>query len=135
MKSIITALLATTFCAFAQQTPAPVAPNTNSLEITVTKPKTPSTLAKGEKLTITIHYNNLGPNPVRIFARPNTGGKPTDGCLSHPSPEYAKGSGDVEGWFFFENPALIDEVLVKMIDAKTNETIATTKLPVKITWK
>lgn len=135
MKSLITALLVTTYCAFAQQPAAPVAPNASSLEITVTKPKTPSTLAKDEKVTVTIHYNNSGPNPVNIFARPNTNGKRAEGYTAHASSEYAKGSGDAEGWFTFEKPASVDEVVVTMVDTNTNETIVTTKLPVKMTWK
>jgi hypothetical protein len=135
MKSIITALLVSMTCAFAEQTAAPDAPNVNSVEIKATKPKTPATLATGEKFTISIHYNNTGKNPVLIFARPMTNVKKTDGYRAHPSPEYAQGSGDVEGWFSFDSPALVDEVLVTMVDAKTKEVIETAKLPVKITWK
>ena len=135
MKSIIAALLLTTINSFCQQPASPATVSANSVEITETTPKTPSDLAIGTKLTVSIHYNNFGQNPVRIFARPFTGGKSTPGFRAHGSHEYATGSGDVDGWFFFDRPVVVDEVVVTMFDIKTREIIVTTKLPVKFTWK
>lgn len=135
MKSIIAILLVTTIGALAQQPASPVPANTNSLEITATNPKTHSSLATGEKLKIKIHYNNPGQNPVRIFARPYTAGKLTAGYRAHASLEYSTGSGDVEGWFYFDGSVSVDEVVVFMVDSKTSNLVATTKLPVQFTWK
>ena len=135
MKSFFTALLITTISSFAQQPRSLVLWQGNLLEIKAMKPATPSTLARGENLTVTIHYNNSGQNAVRIFARPYTSDQKSGLYHAHPSPEYATGSGEVEGYFSFFGPMFVDEVRVTMVDTITEQVIAITKLPVQLTWE
>jgi hypothetical protein len=128
----------------------------SSLEITAMVPESPSTRGHGKRFDMTISYQNAGPNPVQIFARPYTDGmiggislkhpEFENGFIppqrnrfawhfsSHPSPVYDLGSGNVEGWFAFREDALVNEVRVVMIDTKTKEVTATAILPVEITW-
>jgi hypothetical protein len=136
MKLIISALFIATIHVFAQDPPgARLEDKPELLSITAMMPESPATLSTGEKFIAKIRYTNPTTNSVRIFARPYTNGKTTPGYGAHPSGAYPKGTGNVEGWFVFSSATSVDEIQVKMTDAKTGEVIATTKLPVQLTWK
>lgn len=136
MKLIISALFIATINVFAQEPPvARLEDKPELLSITTTMPKSPATLSTGEKFTVTVRYTNPAANSVQIFARPYTKGKPTPGYGAHPSAAYPKGTGEVEGWFYFSSATSVDEIRVRMIDPKTREEIAAVKLPVQLTWE
>jgi hypothetical protein len=107
----------------------------NTLEPKAIYPETPFTLEWDGEVTVAIHYNNSSQDKVRIFARPYFQGRPVMRCGSHPSPQYAPGSGDIEGWFTCCGPAVVDEIRIRMLDDITNEAIASTKLPVQFAWE
>jgi hypothetical protein len=115
--------------------PSVVAWRGNVLEPKALFPETPSTLEWDGEVSVAIRYNNSSQDKVRIFARPYFEGRPVMRCGSHPSPEYAPGSGEIEGWFTCCGPAAVDEIRITMIDELTNEAIATTKLPVQFVWE
>ena len=106
----------------------------STVELTSMNPPTLATLKTGEKCVVTVRYNNVGPNPVHVFAMPYTNGNRTPASWSSGSRTYQIGSGDVEGWFLFNKPTAVDEVKVTMVDSKTRETLLTKNIPVQLNW-
>jgi len=128
-----------TMRSFAQQPVSSAPVNANSLEIKAMTPQTPALLAVGEKLTVKIHYNNSGPNPVKIFALLRYNNGYLGGFESNVPSPYATGSGDIEGWFKIDQPVAVDQVQVtmldtKMLDAKTERVLVNLQVPVQMTW-
>lgn len=106
----------------------------NSLEIVAMDHDVNARLPLGEKLTVRIQYFNGGKKPVNVFALPYYEGQWPAGSKSKPSRSYKSGGGVVEQWFFFDQPALVDEIQVTMVDAASKETLLTLSLPVQMTW-
>ncbi len=96
-------------------------------------PPLPARLNVGEKLMITIDYSIASVDTAQIWARPYTKGKLTPKYFAHPSPAYAKGKGRLVGWFGFDNPAIVDAVLVKMV--ADGENILAVIKPIDAEWE
>lgn len=107
----------------------------DSLEVVSTIPQTPTVLSLGERLRVKVRYHLASADQARIWARPYTGGKRTSSYRAHPSPLYDAGSGEMEGWFYFDRQTKVDEVRVKMVSADSKEPIATASLVVDAEWK
>lgn len=106
----------------------------DALKIVGFRPRVPAKFRTGERLNVTVSYWNRSHGKVRIFARPYTNGAKTTGYGAHPSPLYARGNGKAECWFTFNQPAVVDEVRVEMIDEATGEVVARTRLRIKAKW-
>jgi len=105
----------------------------NSLIIVSFDPPLPAKLNLEDKLTITIDYTIASVDTAQIWARPYTKGKLPPEYFAHPSPVYEKGKGRLVGYFGFGNPAIVDEVMVKMVaDGKT---ILTVIQPIDAKWE
>ena len=105
------------------------------LEVASIVPQSPAVLSLGQRLVVKIRYHLSSADQVNIWARPYTAGRRTSGYKAHPSPRYDPGSGVLEGWFSFDNPAKVDEVRVSMVSASSRQPIATATLKVDIEWK
>jgi len=114
---------------------APSKPQRDLLEIVSPTPQTPTVLSLGERFTVKVRYHLASVNQARIWARPYTGGKYTSGYRAHPSPMYDAGTGEMEGWFFFDEPTKVDEVRVQMVPADSREPIAAASLKISAEWK
>ena len=96
-------------------------------------PPFPARLNLGDKLMITVDYSIASVDTAQIWARPYTKGNLSPAYFAHPSPAYEKGKGRLVGWFGFDNPAIVDEVLVKMVaDGKT---ILIVIKPIDAVWR
>ncbi len=110
-------------------------PQQDSLKIISIEPKSPAILALGEKLTVDVQYNLSSVEQAHIFVRPYTGGNKTRGYRAHSSPLYNVGSGIIQGWFFFDKPTKVDEVLVRMVPDDSREPVVVTRLKINAEWK
>jgi len=105
----------------------------NSLIVVSFDPPLPAKLNLEDKLMITIDYTIASVEEAQIWARPYTKGKLPPEYFAHPSPVYEKGKGRLVGYFGFRNPAIVDEVMVKMVaDGKT---ILTVIQPIDAKWE
>ena len=107
----------------------------NLLLILSTNPTSPCTLKLGDRMTISIQYNNPGPNGVYIWARPYTTEISLSGFVASGSAIIQKGGGKTGQGFHFKAPAEVDEVRAEMVDSVTGEVVAIAILPVHATWK
>jgi thiol-disulfide isomerase/thioredoxin len=108
-----------------------------TLEIRSISPASPAQLQAGERLTIAVEYRNPEARSVQIWARPYTNGKTTPGYRAHGSYAYTETTGRIEGWFFFDQPTVIDEVRVQMVEAAGSaerKILASASQPVTATW-
>jgi len=106
----------------------------DSLEVISVEPACPAVLDLGEKLRVKVRYRVVSSDSVRIWVRPYTRGRRTSGYKAHGSSTYEKGTGVVEGYFFFEEPVMVDEVRVKMVDSKTHKTLNNISYKVDARW-
>jgi len=104
--------------------PAPTTPTqgpgpeaSNMLKIVRFEPGVPATLHPGDKLFVYVHYRVESVDQARIFVRPLTHGESTPGYKAHGSPTYDRGKGEMVGWFTFDKPTKVHDVLVQMVDA------------------
>jgi len=95
------------------------------LTITKFSPDLPASIAIGEKLIVTVEYDINSVKYAQIFVRPLTNGKGTPGYRAHGCRPIEEGKGVIEGYFFFDEPAIVDEVRVKMVNAKDQSHICT----------
>ena len=95
--------------------------------LTITKfgPDLPASIAVGEKLIVTVEYDIKSVKKAQIFVRPFTNGKKTPGYRAHGCCPIEKGKGVIEGFFFFKEPRIVDQVRVKMVDANDQSHICT----------
>jgi ankyrin repeat protein len=96
----------------------------NSLEIISVSSSSPAILKLGEKLNVDIRYQLRSFTDVQIWARPYTKGKRTSGYKAHGSKVYHKTdseTGIAKGYFFFDKPATVDEIRVRMEDKNTGK--------------
>lgn len=68
--------------------------------------------------------------------RPLTDGAPTPGYAAHPAPLFT-GSGEMDGWFFFDASADVDQVRVQMVssDEAQSRTFVTLILNIQAEWR
>lgn len=107
------------------------------LEVVSTDPEAPAILGLEQKLYVYIYYY-LGPfDHVQVWARPYYKGRLVSGYLAHRIITLSKQEKEDEtaiGWFYFKEPAQIDEIRVVMRDAKTKEIIKTTSYKINARW-
>ncbi len=109
-----------------------------NLEILSTKPQSPATLQAGEKVYVTFKYDMGEYESVVIFARPRTNGAASRGYTAHPSAIYNKYDGakdEIQGYFYFDNPAIVDEIIVRMKDKASDEYVCVVKKEASFEWK
>jgi hypothetical protein len=97
----------------------------DKLKITKFKPELPARIAFGEYLVVTVEYNINSVEQAQIFVRPLRNGRGISGCRSHGCRPIDKGEGLMKGYFYFNEPAVVDEVLVKMVNAKDKSQVCT----------
>jgi hypothetical protein len=108
-----------------------------NLKITSTEPKSPAILEAGQKLYVNIKYDMGDYNSVQIWARPRTNGSQTKGYRAHGSPVYHKFDGScdtIQGYFFFDEPTVVDEIIVRMKDKGSGDYICVAKKEVDFKW-
>jgi hypothetical protein len=107
----------------------------DAIKVAAVKPAAPAVLKQGEKMEVEFRYSVESAEEVVIFVRPYTKGERTPGYTAHPSLGYEKGKGKDVGWFLFNRPAVVDEVRVRMLDAKTRKVLVEFKYQIKAEWK
>jgi hypothetical protein len=105
----------------------------DALVIVSFDPPLPARLNVEDKLMITIDYSIASVDTAQIWARPYTKGKLSQAYFAHPSPAYGKGKGRIVGWFGFDDPAIVDAVLVKMV--ADGENILALVKPIDAEWE
>ena len=95
------------------------------LTITKFSPDLPASIAIGEKLIVTVEYDINSVKEAQIFVRPLTNGRGTPGYRAHGCRPIKEGKGVIEGYFFFNEPTIVDEVRVRMLNAKDQSHICT----------
>jgi hypothetical protein len=118
------------------QPPSPGGPQPlpDGLKIGGFKPAVPAELATGERLNVTVEYRVASCAKARIFARPYTGGKKTPGFGAHSSPIYTRGTGQAVCWFTLNQPGVVDEVRVEMVDEATGKVVESIQQRIKAKW-
>jgi hypothetical protein len=106
----------------------------DGLKIVDYDPNVPAKLRTGDRLTMTVDYRIRSCAQARIFARPYTGGTKTPGYGAHPSPLYTRGEGRAVCWFTFDQPAVVDEVRVEMVNEATGQVVESVRYRIKAQW-
>ena len=107
------------------------------LKILSTDPKSPAILKPGQKVHINFKYDMGDYDAVQIWARPRTNGSITRGYKAHGSSVYNKYDGakdTIQGYFFFDEPTEVDEIIVRMKDSKSGEYVCVAKKKVDFKW-
>lgn len=108
------------------------------LEILSTEPESPATLQAGEKVYVTFDYDMGEYEAVQIWVRPRTNGAETKGRKVHKSPVYRKYDGakdQIQGYFFFDDPVVVDEIIVRMKDKASGEYVCVAKKDASFKWE
>lgn len=108
------------------------------LEILSTEPESPATLQAGEKVYVTFNYDMGEYEAVQIWIRPRTNGTETKDYKAHKSPVYRKYDGtkdQIQGYFFFDDPAVVDEIIVRMKDKTSGEYVCVAKKDASFEWE
>lgn len=95
-----------------------VSSGNNRLKIVRFKPELPSLIAVGERLTVTVEYNIRSAREAQIFIRPFTNGRRTPDVFSDGCRPIKTGKGVFEGSFFFDEPTVVDEIHVTMVNTR-----------------
>jgi hypothetical protein len=95
-----------------------VSSGNNKLKIVRFSPSLPSLIPVGERLTVTVEYNIRSAKEAQIFIRPFTNGRRTPGIFSHGCRSIQSGKGTLEGYFFFDDPTVVDEIQIEMVNVK-----------------
>ncbi len=117
--------------------PTPENEQENRLEILSTVPASPAVLNAGDKFYVNFRYTLGSSENVQIWARPQTNGRRTPGYAAHGSGGYNKKekvTGIDQGYFFFDKPTKVDEILVYMKDIKSGKTVCSVKKKVDLKW-
>jgi thiol-disulfide isomerase/thioredoxin len=91
------------------------------LEVLAFDPPLPAELRPGQRLTVRVAYELQSGESALIFVRPMTDGKRSAGYGAHASPGYRKGKGQMEGWFTFSKPTVIDQVQVTLVTDRAKD--------------
>jgi len=108
------------------------------LEVLSTKPASPAVLKAGQKVTVEIGYEIGSAENVLIWARPYFKGILARGYSAHhliPRARADAQSGVAEGYFFYENPAEVDEIRVMMRDVKSQKMLKDASYKVAFRWE
>ncbi len=108
------------------------------LKILSTEPESPAILKAGEKVYVTFRYNMGEYESVWLMAKPRTNGTVTPGHHRYQSPVYNKYDGakdEIQGYFFFNEPAVVDEIIVRMKDKASDEYVCVAVKEVHFEWK
>jgi len=106
----------------------------DSLEVISVEPACPAVLDLGEKLRVKVRYRVVSSDSVRIWVRPYTRGRRTSGYKAHGSSTYEKGTGVVEGYFFFDKPTVVDEVRINMRGVAIGKDVHTISYKIDARW-
>jgi protein-disulfide isomerase len=109
-----------------------------TLSVIAIEPAAPAVLGLGEKLVVIIHCETPSSEPVQVWTRPYKEGNLVRGYSSHhlvtvSNPK--KNPDIVTGWFYFDNPKVIDEVRVFMRDLSSKDIIATHSYMIDVKWE
>ena len=92
----------------------------------------------GETFYVNIEYDMGQNDSVQIWARPRTNGSSTSGYRAHGSSVYNKYEGTtdiIQGHFFFDEPTIVDEVIVRMKNTETDNYVCVAKMDVQLEWR
>ncbi len=109
-----------------------------NLKIISTEPESPAILRAGEKVYVTFRYDMGDYESVWLFAKPRTNGTVTPGHHRSKSPIYNKYDGatdEIKGYFYFNDPAVVDEIIVRMKEKATDEYVCVALKEVHFEWK
>jgi hypothetical protein len=109
-----------------------------NLEILSTEPESPAVLKAGEKVYVTFRYDMGDYESVWLFVKPRTNGTVTHGYHRSKSPIYNKYDGakdEIKGYFYFNDLAVVDEIIVRMKDKVTNDYVCVALKEVHFEWK
>jgi hypothetical protein len=109
-----------------------------NLKIISTEPHSPAMLQAGQKVYVTFRYDMGNYDSVWLFTKPRTNGSVTHGHHRSKSPIYNKYDGatdEIKGYFFFNDPAVVDEIVVRMKDKAANEYVCVALKEVHFEWK
>lgn len=109
-----------------------------NLEILSTEPESPAVLKAGEKVYVTFRYDMGDYESVWLFVKPRTNGIVTRGHHRSLSPLYNKYDGaidEIKGYFYFNDPAVVDEIIVRMKDKATDEFVCVALKEAHFEWK
>ncbi len=126
------------YCGCAQQGVLVTQKGGCNLRILSTEPQSPAVLQAGQKVYVTFRYDMGRYESVRVWARPRTNGTNTRGYHAHKSPTYNKYDGatdEIQGYFFFNDPAVVDEIIVRMKDKASDKYVCVAKKDVHFEWK
>ncbi len=108
------------------------------LEVLSTRPASPAVLDAGQKVTVEIGYEIGSAENVLIWARPYFKGTLAKGYSAHhliPRARADAQSGAAEGYFFYENPAEVDEIRIMMQDVKSQKMLKEESYKVAFRWE
>jgi hypothetical protein len=97
----------------------------------------PATLALGQKLNFEIIYDLKSVDRAAIWVRPFVNGHRAGGYNAHHLiivEKDAENPGVVNGWFYFNKPAQIDEIRLYMRDMVTSDTVKEISYQINATW-
>ncbi len=125
-------------CGCARQSVLVTKKGNCNLKILSTEPESPAILRAGEKVYVTFRYDMGRYESVWLFVKPRTNGTVTPGHHRSKSPIYNKYDGatdEIKGYFFFNDPAVVDEIIVRMKDKTSGEYVCVAKKDVNFEWK
>jgi hypothetical protein len=133
----LTLLLILVFLGCSQQSRLVTQRGDCKLQIISTEPKSPAILQPGQKVYVNFRYDTGDYDAVQIWARPRTNGSMTKGYKAHGSSVYNKYDDvkdTIQGYFFFDEPTEVDEIIVRMKDNKSSEYVCVAKKKVDFKW-
>ncbi|MBN1796709.1 MAG: carboxypeptidase regulatory-like domain-containing protein [Sedimentisphaerales bacterium] len=125
------------YCGCARQSVLVTKQGNCNLKILSTEPKSPAILQAGDKVYVNFKYDMGDYDSVQILARPRSNGSETPGYKAHGSPVYNKYDGakdSIQGYFFFDEPAVVDEIIVRMKDKNRGDYVCVAKKKVNLKW-
>ena len=95
----------------------------------------PTVLDLGDRVNVTLEYENPGSGKVRVWATPFKDGKGSELGLFEPSQEQPSGKHTLERYFLFNRPGEIDEVRATLVDSESKEELSVVILPAYAKWE
>jgi hypothetical protein len=107
------------------------------VEVISVAPGEASELGLGEKVEVEVFYRLGTVEQGTIWVRPYQGGRRAGGYAAHHLVPVAKADGDsgiVNGWFYFNAPASVDEVRVFLQDSTRGAVVKELSHPAALRW-
>jgi protein-disulfide isomerase len=107
------------------------------VEVVEVEPISPAVLALGQKLNLKILCDLGDYEAVRVWVRPYKDGHRIPGYSAHHLVTVSKANPDsslVEGYFYFDKPAVVDEARIMVRDSKTKEILSTISYKIDARW-